>query len=184
MAERWRRQKSISPCRRRSAALRLRKIRMPGLLIAFCLTSPAVSVAMTAREFAVDFWSIWDEIGEKVPDMCPFTWSDPEPCPPLEPVYTHQFLELDPDDLAYYWTPDAPFSFSDEMNSWMESLRTELETISETLPAQEFLRVLVTNIASAETIFFRDSFYEFIHRQEETKVQQAVILWAGGTARG
>ena len=147
-----------------------------GLLVAFCLTSPAVSVTMTAREFAVDFWSIWDEIGEKVPDMCPFTWSDPEPCPPLEPVYTHQFLELDPDDLAYYWTPDAPFSFSDEMNSWMESLRTELETISETLTAQEFLRVLVTNIASAETIFFRDSFYEFIHRQEETKVQQAVIL--------
>ena len=141
-----------------------------GLLVAFCLTSPAVSVAMTAREFAVDFWSIWDEIGEKVPDMCPFTWSDPEPCPPLEPVYTHQFLELDPDDLAYYWTTDAPFSFSEEMNSWMESLRTELETSSETLTAQEFLRVLVTNIASSETIFFRDSFYEFIHRQEETKV--------------
>lgn len=58
----------------------------------------------------------------------------------------------------------------------MESLRTELETSSETLTAQEFLRVLVTNIASAETIFFRDSFYEFIHRQEETKVQQAVLL--------
>lgn len=147
-----------------------------GLIVALCLTSPVVSVAMTARKFRVDFWSIWDEIGEKIPDMCPFTWPDPEPCPPPESINTSQILQLSADDLVYYWTPDAPFSFSDEMDSWMKALRTELESIRETIPVSEFLHVLVTNIANSETIFFRDLFYEFIQKQNEPKVQQAVIL--------
>ena len=147
------------------------------LILAICLVSPVVAVAMTAKEFDVDFWSIWDEIGEKIPDVCELKPPEPKPCPPLESVAeTHEVLSLDVDDMAYYWTPDAPFQFSEEMTSWMKTLRIELEDITETISTQDFLPTLAANISAADGTFFRDCFYEFIHRQDETVVQKAVIL--------
>lgn len=147
------------------------------LILAISLVSPVVAVAMTAKEFDVDFWSIWDEIGEKIPDVCELKPPEPKPCPPLESVAdTHEVLSLDVDDMAYYWTPDAPFQFSEEMTSWMKTLRIELEDITETISTQNFLPTLAANISAADGTFFQDCFYEFIHRQDETAVQKAVIL--------
>lgn len=36
--------------------------------------------------------------------------------------------------------------------------------------------MLAANINAADDTFFRNCFYEFIHRQDETVVQKAVIL--------
>ena len=147
------------------------------LILAVSLVSPVVAVSMTAKEFDVDFWSIWDEIGEKIPDVCELKPPEPKPCPPLESVAeTHEVLSLDVDDMVYYWTPDAPFQFSEAMISWMKTLRIELEDITETITTQNFLPTLAANISAADGTFFRDCFYEFIHRQDENVVQKAVIL--------
>ena len=62
------------------------------------------------------------------------------------------------------------------MISWMKTLRIELEDITETISTQDFLPTLAANISAANGTFFRDCFYEFIHRQDETAVQKAVIL--------
>ena len=39
------------------------------MILAIRLISPAVAAAMTVKEFNVVFWSIRDEIGEKIPDV-------------------------------------------------------------------------------------------------------------------
>lgn len=79
------------------------------MILAIRLVSPVVAAAMTAKEFNVDFWSIRDEIGEKT-RMCELKPPEPKPCPPLESVVdTHEVLSCDVDDMAYYWTSDAPF---------------------------------------------------------------------------
>ena len=117
--------------------------------------------------------------------MCELKPPEPKPCPPLESVVdTHEVLSCDVDDMAYYWTSDAPFQFSEAMISWMKTLRIELEDITETITTQNFLPTLAANISAADGTFFRDCFYEFIHRQNETVVQKAVILlgWMGKRA--
>ena len=58
----------------------------------------------------------------------------------------------------------------------MKTLRIELEDITETISTQDFLPTLAANISAANGTFFRDCFYEFIHRQDENVVQKAVIL--------
>ena len=146
------------------------------LIVAAGLVSPVGAVAMTAKEFGVEFWELWDEIGDRIPDIAPMKPPAPEPCPPLPPESTQEALDLDPDDMAYYWTPEAPLQFSDGMNAWMKELRTELEGITGTIPVREFLPTLVKNIADANGTFFRDAFYELIRRQEEVIVQRAVVL--------
>ena len=147
------------------------------LILAISLVSPVVAVAMTAKEFDVDFWPIWDEIGEKIPDVCELRPPEPKPCPPLEPVAnTRDVLDIDADDMAYYWTPDALFRFSEKMTAWMKGLRAELDGVGETIPAGAFLSTLAAGIAGGDGTFFRDAFYEFIHRQDEEAVQKAVLL--------
>ena len=114
---------------------------------------------MTAKEFNVVFWSIRDEIGEKIPDVCELKPPEPKPCPPLESVAdTHEVLSLDVDDMAYYWTPDAPFQFSEAIISWMKNLRIELEDITETITTQNFLPTLAANISAADDTFFGIAF--------------------------
>jgi len=46
----------------------------------------------------------------------------------------------------------------------------------ETIPAGAFLSTLAAGIAGGDGTFFRDAFYEFIHRQDEEAVQKAVLL--------
>ena len=138
---------------------------------------PTAAVTMTAREFGVDFWSIWDEIGENIPDERGTQPRPAKPCPPVTPMAdTRRMLELDGDDMAYYWTPDALFRFSEKMTAWMKGLRAELDGVGETIPAGAFLSTLAAGIAGGDGTFFRDAFYEFIHRQDEEAVQKAVLL--------
>ena len=59
------------------------------LAFSYCLVSPALAVAMTAREFGVDFWALWDELGADIPRVERFP--PPQPCPPVEPVSTGAF---------------------------------------------------------------------------------------------
>ena len=89
---------------------------------------------------------------------------------------TRRMLELDGDDMAYYWTPDALFRFSEKMTAWMKGLRAELDGVGETIPAGAFLSTLAAGIAGGDGTFFRDAFYKFIHRQDEEAVQKAVLL--------
>ena len=109
--------------------------------------------------------------------MCELKPPELKPCPPLESFAdTHEVLSRDVDDMAYYWMPDAPFQFSEAIISWMKNLRIELEDITETITTQNFLPTLAANISAADDTFFRNCFYEFIHRRDETVVQKAVIL--------
>ena len=96
--------------------------------------------------------------------------------PPVEPISTQDFFKLNPDDMVYWWTKEAPVAFSPELGKWMKALRAELNQISDTIPPQDFLVTLAENIDSLGTLAFRDMLYEFVERQNEQKVQAAVIL--------
>ena len=144
------------------------------LLFAFFMMPPAVSIACIAKEFDAAFWEIWNEIGGQIPEA-PRLYT-PEPCPPVEPLSTQKFLDLNPDDMAYYWTPDCGLQFSDEFKKQVAAWRSELEAITDRIAPQDFLKTLANNISTGGSIFFRDAFYEFISRQPEPKVQAAVLL--------
>ena len=144
------------------------------LAFSYCFVSPALAVAMTAREFGVDFWALWDELGANIPSVGRFP--APRPCPPVEPVSTQELFGVASDDMAYYWQPDGKVQFSDEMTAWMQALRAELDGITDTIPPEKFLQTMVDAIAGAGNYAFRDMFYEFIARQAEPRVQAAVLL--------
>ena len=136
--------------------------------------SPVPAVALTAHEFGTDFWPLWDEAGEAIPNMNLFP--APEPCPPVEPVSTQELFHVSSDDMAYYWRPDGKFQFSDEMTAWMRSLRTELDGTADTIPQEKFLQMMVEAIATSGEYAFREMFYDFIARQAEPRAQAAVLL--------
>ena len=144
------------------------------LAFSYCFVSPALAVAMTAREFGVDFWVLWDELGADIPSVERFP--PPQPCPPAEPVSMQELFGVAPDDMAYYWQPDGKVQFSDEMTAWMQALRAELDGITDTIPPERFLQAMADAIAGAGNYAFRDMFYGFIARQAEPKVQAAVLL--------
>ena len=133
------------------------------LAFSYCFVSPALAVAMTAREFGVDFWGLWDEVGADIPSVERFP--APQSCPPVEPISTQELFGVSSDDMAYYWQPDGKVQFSDEMTAWMQSLRAELDGITDTIPLERFLQAMVDTIAGAGNYAFRDMFYGFIARQ-------------------
>ena len=137
---------------------------------------------MTAREFGVDFWALWDELGADIPRVERFP--PPQSCPPVEPVSTQELFSVSSDDMAYYWRSDGKVQFSDEMAAWMQSLRAELDGITDTIPPDKFLQTMVDAIAGAGSYAFRDMFYGFIARQAEPKVQAAVLLLERLAERG
>ena len=152
------------------------------LAVSYSLVSPALAVAMTAREFGVDFWALWDELGASIPSVERFP--PPQPSPPVEPISTQELFGVSSDDMAYYWQPDGKVQFSDEMTAWMQSLRAELDGITDTIPPERFLQAMADAIAGAGNYAFRDMFYEFIARQAEPRVQAAVLLLERLAERG
>lgn len=152
------------------------------LAFSYCFVSPALAVAMTAREFGVDFWGLWDELGASIPSVERFP--PPQPSPPVEPISTQELFGVSSDDMAYYWQPDGKVQFSDEMTAWMQSLRAELDGITDTIPPERFLQAMADTIAGAGNCAFRDMFYGFIARQVEPRVQAAVLLLKRLVGRG
>lgn len=152
------------------------------LAFSYCFVSSALAVAMTAREFGVDFWALWDELGADIPSVERFP--APQPCPPVEPISTQELFGVSSDDMAYYWQPDGKVQFSDEMTAWMQSLRAELDGITDTIQPERFLQTMAGAIADAGNYAFRDMFYEFIARQAEPRVQAAVLLLNRLNGRG
>ena len=144
------------------------------LLFAFFMMPPAVSIACIAKEFDAAFWEIWNEIGGQIPEV-PRLYT-PEPCPSVEPLSTQRLLDLNPDDLAYYWTPDSGMQFSDAFQKQLTEWRSELDSMTESIPPQDFLKAFADRISAGGHIFFRDTFYEFIARQAEPQIQAAVLL--------
>lgn len=152
------------------------------LAFSYCFVSPSLAVAMTAREFGVDFWALWDELGADIPSVERFP--PPQPSPPVEPISTQELFGVSSDDMAYYWQPDSKVQFSDEMTAWMQSLRAELDGITDTIQPERFLQTMAGAIADAGNYAFRDMFYEFIARQAEPRVQAAVLLLNRLNGRG
>ena len=144
------------------------------LLFAFFMMPPAVSIACIAKEFDAAFWEIWNEIGGQIPEV-PRLYT-PEPCPPVEPLSTQRLLDLNPDDMAYYWTPDSGMQFSDAFQKQLTEWRSEWDSMTGGIPPQDFLKTLADSVAAGGHIFFRDTFYEFISRQAEPRIQAAVLL--------
>ena len=104
--------------------------------------------------------------------------------PVVEPVSTQELFGVSSDDMAYYWRPDGKVQFSDEMTAWMQSLRVELDGITDTIPPERFLQTMVNAIAGAGGRAFRDMFYGVIARQAEPRVQAAVLLLGRLAERG
>ena len=102
----------------------------------------------------------------------------------MEPVSTQELFGVSSDDMAYYWRSDDGMQFSDEMAAWMQSLRAELDGITDTIPPDKFLQTMVDAIAGAGSYAFRDMFYGFIARQAEPRVQAAVLLLNRLNGRG
>ena len=102
----------------------------------------------------------------------------------MEPVSTQELFGVAPDDMAYYWRSDGKVQFSDEMAAWMQSLRAELDGITDTIQPERFLQTMAGAIADARNYAFRDMFYEFIARQAEPRVQAAVLLLNRLNGRG
>ena len=152
------------------------------LAVSYSLVSPALAVAMTAREFGVDFWGLWDELGASIPSVERFP--PPQPSTPVEPISTQELFGVSSDDMAYYWQPDGKVQFSDEMTAWMQSLRAELDGITDTIPPERFLHAMADAIAGAGNYAFRDMFCGFIARQAEPRVQAAVLLLERLVGRG
>ena len=78
--------------------------------------------------------------------------------------------------MVYWWTKKVPIAFSPELEKWMKALRAELDHIRETILPKDFLVTLAENIDNLGALAFRDMLYEFVERQNEQKVQAAVIL--------
>ena len=152
------------------------------LAFSYCLVSPALAVAMTAREFGADFWALWDELGANIPSVKRF--SPPQSCPPVEPASTQELFGVAPDDMAHCWQPGGKVQFSSEMTAWMQLLRAEMDGITDTISPEKFLQAMADAIADARSCAFRDMFYEFIARQAEPKVQAAVLLLKRLAERG
>lgn len=102
----------------------------------------------------------------------------------MEPVSTQELFGVSSDDMAYYWRSDDGMQFSDEMAAWMQSLRAELDGITDTIQPERFLQTMAGAIADARNYAFRDMFYEFIARQAEPRVQAAVLLLNRLNGRG
>lgn len=152
------------------------------LAVSYSLVSPALAVAMTAREFGVDFWGLWDELGASIPSVERFP--PPQPSPPVEPISTQELFGVSSDDMAYYWRSDGKVQFSDKMAAWMQSLRAELDGVTDTIQPEKFLQTMVDAIVGAGSYAFRDMFYGFIARQAEPRVQAAVLLLERLVGRG
>ena len=66
--------------------------------------------------------------------------------------------------------------FSDAFQKRLTEWRSELDSMTESIPPQDFLKTLADSVAAGGHIFFRDTFYEFISRQAEPRIQAAVLL--------
>ena len=66
--------------------------------------------------------------------------------------------------------------FSDAFQKRLTEWRSELDSMTEGIPPQDFLKTLADSAAAGGYIFFRDTFYEFISRQAEPRIQAAVLL--------
>ncbi len=152
------------------------------LALANSFVSPVPAAALTAHEFGADFWPLWDEVGEAIPNMNLFP--APESCPPVEPVSTQELFHVSSDEMAYYWRPDGKVQFSNEMTAWMRSLRVELDGIAGAVPQKDFPQAMVEAISASGKYAFREMFYTFIVRQTEPRVQAAVLLLSRLAERG
>lgn len=146
------------------------------LPLLFAIPSRIYAAIYVAMAFDLEVFPYMD----KLHDTLPFHDHNvhlPVPCPPVPPIPTQEWLELDPDDMAYYWTPEGDIHFSHEMNAWMTGLARELDGIHVELSPQEFLKALFQNIAGCDKkAFFRDAFYDFIAHQTEPRFQAALVL--------
>lgn len=144
------------------------------LLLTRYMLTPALASAMAAKEYGVEFWPLWEEIGERIPQLGRYETS--KPCPPVAPVSTQELLGVKPDDLVYWWTPEHPISFSTKLTEWMDNLRMELEHVWERIPPEEFQETLLTNIDLSSARAFLAVYDEFLDKKDDPKVQAAVIL--------
>ena len=146
------------------------------LPLLFALPNRAYAAVFVAMVFDLEVFPYLDKLHDILP-LRDVTDRTPVPCPPVPPISTQEWLKLDPDDMAYYWTPDGDVHFSDEMNAWMAGLALELDGIHVTLSPQEFLKTLFQNIAGCDKkSFFREAFYDFIAHQTDPRFQAALVL--------
>ena len=153
------------------------------------------TLMMVADVFEMDFWQLLEDLGplveEKSAEWCAcINEVISTSVTPEKQRTTSQFLrledrELSEDDRVYFWRPDGDTILSDDIIRWLDAISGELdeiETKSEDLISPDkFTSVLVGTISDANENFvhmpfFKDSFYEFISRAKEHRIQAAVIL--------
>ena len=150
------------------------------------------SLKLISDVFALDFWKLLEELGPITEDRSEEWHPD---CisyhkVPLGKRSTWEHLRLESrglsdDDRAYYWEPDGDVFLSEDMVKWMEALCEELDEIEngsgELIEASSFPQKLIEVLEEADTTFFHvhffhDSFYEFLSRSSERRIQATVML--------
>lgn len=99
------------------------------------MPTPALLIKAVAETWDKDFWELWKEFRDlirhskrTVHDMIEV------PQPSAKLVSTMEYLEVKPDDMAYYWTPGCDIVFSDDLEEQFQKWRRRYDDLME----QEF----------------------------------------------
>jgi len=90
---------------------------------------PAFGIKVLSEVYEKDFWELWDEVKNVVCRRRDADAGD-KMCE-ANPVTTADFLEIEQDDLIYFWEDDGKIQFSDELRKWFENLKDEFDQLME-----------------------------------------------------
>lgn len=101
-------------------------------IILFTIVSdiPAFFCRTLAEEYHTDFWELWGQIRDFVPEIRNKDIKEEIP-KPIPPVTTKDFLGLKDDDMIPYWEPDGDIVFSEETEQWFFELKIQYDTLME-----------------------------------------------------
>ena len=81
----------------------------------------AVLGKIIADVYEKDFWEVWDRIKDvaKRETIKSQTYDYP----------TEEFFQVSKDDLIYFWTKEKPIEFSEDLQAWLQGLKSRFEQI-------------------------------------------------------
>lgn len=96
--------------------------------VLFAYEIPQINVQILAEQYGKDFWELWEEVGKRA-GMAPENRERMDDV--IEPIPTHEFLSLSPDDTIFEWREDRPIEFTEEMEHWLTELRERFDKLME-----------------------------------------------------
>lgn len=156
------------------------KVNIPLQLLTLMLhVNSVVYLKAIAEEFDLEFWELWDKLGEGLQDMGSLvSYRQPKEQKP-QSLPTEQYLkfpwfaywfnrneliaaeaekDLTKDDLLYYYVKEEGFPFSDDMKQWFEELGNRYQSLCEHNPEGvykpiDFTKILISLLYDAQKIY-------------------------------